>query len=212
MVRKSDVPPLIAAVNAGSLDRVNQLIAGGAELNTRAEGSDWEVRGDTALHLALGQEGPQAGEIVRALVNAGAALHLKDRAGDRPLDIGRRAGRKELVRWIEKNAARVGPPSLRRARREKIARIIVYYDKADGLAFDPNNVDRPLMTGGDYMGMFTIDAGAALGDDHEMRRIRLRGGAWTIPIIERLARDGTLDMDALLAKKRRVAIEHGEVM
>ncbi len=73
---------LLAAVEAGDLGTVRELLEAGADVDAR-DGDD-----QTALHLACGQ--PECNpEMAAALIEAGADLDARDKDGRTPLDLAR---------------------------------------------------------------------------------------------------------------------------
>lgn len=66
-------PPLIEAVEAGSLDQVRRLLEAGEDVNTR------NSNGETPLHWA------EDANVMRLLLEAGADVNARDSYGDTPL-------------------------------------------------------------------------------------------------------------------------------
>ncbi len=106
---RGDVPadkPLFAAVRAGDVDAVRQLIAEGA--NPRLDDGR-----ETPLHAAA-RRGPL--ELVEALIEGGAFTWQVDRAGRLPLDVARRGrarDRSDIVQLLDPSY--VADPSFRAA-------------------------------------------------------------------------------------------------
>jgi hypothetical protein len=91
---------LIAAVKAGDVDLVSQLIRGGADVNARSEEQEWP-----ALCLAAGKGSL---EIVEILVDKGADVFMTGRDLRTPYKIAIAAGRVRTARFLEEAEARVG--------------------------------------------------------------------------------------------------------
>ena len=76
-----DVPPLHEAVRDGSRARVSNLIAAGADVTARSDGT-----GSTPLHFAVLFRGLSAEDIVSSLIEAGADVNAISDYGSTPLD------------------------------------------------------------------------------------------------------------------------------
>jgi hypothetical protein len=88
-------PPLLTAAEAGSLERVDELLRGGASTEQT------DARGRTALLIAT-LRGDTA--MVGRLLAAGARADVADDNGDTPLTIAQRQGPPELARLLERAA------------------------------------------------------------------------------------------------------------
>lgn len=97
-----DGTALIAAAHLGHDGVVKQLIAAGAPLD-HVNNLHW-----TALieSIVLGNGGRRHIETLRALVMAGANLHLTDRNGNTPLTLARTRGYTEMVKILEQAGAK----------------------------------------------------------------------------------------------------------
>src|SRR5204863_2438269 len=93
-----DGTALIAAAHLGHDGVVRQLIAAGAPLD-HVNNLHW-----TALieAIVLGNGGARHQATLKALVDAGANLQLKDRQGNTPLALARSRGYTEMVQMLEK--------------------------------------------------------------------------------------------------------------
>jgi hypothetical protein len=97
-----DGTALIAAAHLGHAEVVRTLIRGGAPLD-HVNNLGW-----TALieSIVLGDGGPRHTEALRALVEAGANVHLADRNGHTPLTLARTRGYGAMVRLLQGAGAR----------------------------------------------------------------------------------------------------------
>ncbi len=85
---------LHAAAYAGRTDAVRLLIRHGIEIDKQGP-----VNGYTALHDAIWQNNVATAKVI---IDAGANLDLKSNAGETPLDLARKLGRREIVNLIER--------------------------------------------------------------------------------------------------------------
>jgi len=101
-----DGTALIAAAHLGHAEVVRELIRAGAPLD-HVNNLGW-----TALieSVVLGDGGPRHTDTLKALVEAGANVHLSDRSGVSPLALARGRGYREMVTILE----RAGKPPPRR--------------------------------------------------------------------------------------------------
>jgi hypothetical protein len=101
-----DGTALIAASHLGHVEVVRELIRAGAPLD-HVNNLGW-----TALieSIVLGDGGPRHTDTLKALVDAGANVHLPDRSGVAPLALARGRGHREMVTILE----RAGKPPPRR--------------------------------------------------------------------------------------------------
>ncbi len=97
-----DGTALIAAAHLGHDGVVKQLIAAGAPLD-HVNNLHWTA---VIESIVLGQGGPRHQETLRALLAAGANINLKDRQGNTPMQLAKARGYQEMVRLLEKAAAR----------------------------------------------------------------------------------------------------------
>jgi ankyrin repeat protein len=97
-----DGTALIAAAHLGHAGVVRQLIAAGAPLD-HVNNLHW-----TALieSIVLGDGGPRHVSTLKALVDAGANVCLRDGNGTLPLEMARKRGYAEMARSLEKGGAR----------------------------------------------------------------------------------------------------------
>ena len=97
-----DGTALIAAAHLGHAEVVRTLIRAGAPLD-HVNNLGW-----TALieSIVLGNGGARHTETLRALVEAGANVHLADRQGDTPLTLARRRGYREMVEVLSRPGAK----------------------------------------------------------------------------------------------------------
>lgn len=97
-----DGTALIAAAHLGHAGVVRQLIAAGAPLD-HVNNLHW-----TALieSIVLGDGGPRHQATLRALVEAGADVQLKDREGRTPLQLAEARGYVEMAKVLEQAGAR----------------------------------------------------------------------------------------------------------
>ena len=88
---------LIAAAHLGHDEVVRVLIAAGPPLD-HVNNLGWTA---VIESIVLGDGGPRHVATLRALVDAGANLELKDRQGDTPLVLAQRRGYASMVRLLE---------------------------------------------------------------------------------------------------------------
>jgi ankyrin repeat protein len=92
-----DGTALIAAAHLGHDGVVRQLIAAGAPLD-HVNNLHWTA---TIEAIVLGDGGPRHQATLKALVDAGANLQLKDRQGRTPLELARSRGYPAMVKLLE---------------------------------------------------------------------------------------------------------------
>lgn len=92
-----DGTALIAAAHLGHDGIVRQLIAAGAPLD-HVNNLHWTAAIEAVV---LGSGGPRHQATLRALVNAGANLHLADRHGNTPLMLARQRGFLAMIKILE---------------------------------------------------------------------------------------------------------------
>ena len=97
-----DGTALIAAAHLGHDGVVRQLIAAGAPLD-HVNNLHWTA---VIESIVLGNGGARHQASLKALVDAGANLQLKDRQGATPLQLARSRGYGEMVRMLESAGAR----------------------------------------------------------------------------------------------------------
>ena len=99
---RSDGTALIAAAHLGHAEVVRTLIRAGAPLD-HVNNLGW-----TALieSIVLGNGGTRHVETLRALVEAGANVHLADRQGDTPLVLARKRGYREMAEVLARAGAK----------------------------------------------------------------------------------------------------------
>jgi ankyrin repeat protein len=81
---------------------VRQLIAAGAPLD-HVNNLHWTA---VIESIVLGDGGPRHQATLKALIDAGANLQLKDRQGNTPLQLARSRGLAERVRMLERAGAK----------------------------------------------------------------------------------------------------------
>lgn len=96
-----DGTALIAAAHLGHDGVVRQLIAAGAPLD-HVNNLHWTA---VIEAIVLGDGGPRHQATLKALIEAGANLQLKDRQGTTPLQLARSRGHAEMVRMLERAGA-----------------------------------------------------------------------------------------------------------
>ena len=97
-----DGTALIAAAHLGHDGVVRQLIAAGAPLD-HVNNLHWTA---VIESIVLGNGGPRHQATLKALIDAGANLQLKDRQGNTPLALARSRGYTTMVRMLEQAGAR----------------------------------------------------------------------------------------------------------
>ncbi len=97
-----DGTALIAAAHLGHDGVVRQLIAAGAPLD-HVNNLYWTA---VIESIVLGNGGPRHQATLKALIDAGANLQLTDRQGNTPLQLARSRGYGEMVKLLEKAAAK----------------------------------------------------------------------------------------------------------
>ena len=97
-----DGTALIAAAHLGHDGVVRQLIAAGAPLD-HVNNLHWTA---VIESIVLGNGGPRHQATLKALIDAGANLQLKDRQGNTPLALARSRGYTAMVQMLEKAGAR----------------------------------------------------------------------------------------------------------
>ena len=93
-----DGTALIAAAHLGHAGVVRQLIAAGAPLD-HVNNLHWTA---VIESVVLGDGGPRHQQTLRALIEAGADLGLRDRQGQTPLQLAQGRGYQEMVRMLSK--------------------------------------------------------------------------------------------------------------
>ncbi|MEZ0306879.1 MAG: ankyrin repeat domain-containing protein, partial [Ramlibacter sp.] len=81
---------------------VRQLIAAGAPLD-HVNNLHWTA---VIESIVLGNGGPRHQATLKALIDAGANLQLKDRQGNTPLALARSRGYTAMIQMLEKAGAR----------------------------------------------------------------------------------------------------------
>lgn len=97
-----DGTALIAAAHLGHDGVVRQLIAAGAPLD-HVNNLHWTA---VIEAIVLGDGGPRHQATLKALIDAGANLQLKDRQGNTPLQLARSRGHADMVRMLERAGAK----------------------------------------------------------------------------------------------------------
>ena len=97
-----DGTALIAAAHLGHDGVVRQLIAAGAPLD-HVNNLHWTA---VIEAIVLGDGGPRHQATLKALIDAGANLQLKDRQGNTPLQLARSRSHAEMVRMLERAGAK----------------------------------------------------------------------------------------------------------
>lgn len=97
-----DGTALIAAAHLGHDGVVRQLIAAGAPLD-HVNNLHWTAAIEAVV---LGNGGPRHQASLKALIDAGANLNLKDRQGMTPLQLAQARGYRDMVAMLQKAGAR----------------------------------------------------------------------------------------------------------
>jgi len=97
-----DGTALIAASHLGHDGVVRQLIAAGAPLD-HVNNLHWTA---VIEAIVLGDGGPRHQATLKALIDAGANLQLRDRTGNTPLQLARSRGLSHMVRMLEAAGAK----------------------------------------------------------------------------------------------------------
>ncbi|NOS35518.1 MAG: hypothetical protein GQ522_02660 [Deltaproteobacteria bacterium] len=99
-------PPLHEAANLGRAEITRILIRGGADINLQ------DVEGSTPLHRAAAYTAAYQGAeenvmvIVMDLIESGAHLHVKDRAGRTAVELAAEVSHNDLARFLREEIAR----------------------------------------------------------------------------------------------------------
>ncbi|EBS7633454.1 ankyrin repeat domain-containing protein [Salmonella enterica] len=83
--------PIHVACVRGSMDEINALIHGGADINALGE------LGNTPLHEAIGQNNV---EVVRLLLHLGGNVTVKNDFGDTPFDVAKNNNRQDIIKLL----------------------------------------------------------------------------------------------------------------
>jgi hypothetical protein len=149
--------PLLKAVRAGDTEMAGLFLENGAPLNAVIAWSDQR----SALHIALEASDPEG--VVSWLLDHGIDTRSVDGGGKTAAERAIENGDGALARLIENRADAGGPRWHREAVQEGMNDVVcAYYDKTDGFCFDPHDVVRPFLIGGDYGGAFPETPRAAL--------------------------------------------------
>lgn len=97
-----DGTALIAAAHLGHDGVVRQLIAAGAPLD-HVNNLHWTA---VIEAIVLGDGGPRHQATLKALIDAGASLQLRDRQGNTPLQLARTRGYTAMVQMLQTAGAR----------------------------------------------------------------------------------------------------------
>ncbi|MFO1198202.1 MAG: ankyrin repeat domain-containing protein [Burkholderiaceae bacterium] len=193
------------AARAGRAALVRLLAAHGASVNEPMPDT-----GETPLHSAVrAQRGGEA--VVDALLGLACRVDACSRDGLTPAALARALGRPALAGRIERGAAASGPTWMREARERGIDHYVFLCTRAHGLGFDPKDVEKPVLWGGDYEGFgWPLSAREGLEQWHRLiepvpeARDATR---WFVPFMERLARAEDFGLDALENAGGRYRIE-----
>lgn len=191
--RSARLPGLAEVVATGCAPLVAPMIEAGAPRNPhRAE--------RPPLHVAVGLDDPEP--MLRALLGQGLDVTLADRSGATAAERARERGRADLIPLLTSPDLQGGPTWHREALARGIRGYRFYYTKALGFGFDPNDVERPIRVGGDYMGYgYELTAAQGLEEwrrDFEGREAGRQTG-WFLPFLERLVAGVDFSLDELEA-------------
>jgi len=148
---REGLSPLASACTVGPAALVERLLERGALLNA----VPYDMA--SALHCAATSD-RDAREKVRALVTRGADTSRRNRAGQTAAEAARALGRTELADELEQLALQAGPAWMRAARARGLGLIWLVRGKAEGFAFNPHDLERPILFGGDYDGAWPLTA------------------------------------------------------
>lgn len=103
------------------------------------------------------------------------------------------------------------PTWYKEAVRGGINYIVLIYEKAEGFAFCPTNLEYPFRVGGDYDGNFPVSAGGALAHYHgyfsEYFKDRVE---WFIPFVEKVQRNEDFSLLELDISARELNVIQGQ--
>ena len=201
-VEQGSLTPLMEAARAGSWRWVEKLLEHGALMNLR------DRDGNTALHrAALSKVDPC--EKLRVLLERGADLSALNRLHQTPAAAALAVGRTVIASFVEEIGAASGPKWMREARARQIALIRFVWDKGAGIAFNPNDVECPILYGGDYDGPRPMSATRALDEfQKDLSGSSVLAASWPfLPFLEKLARGEDFSL-ALLEKACASRVEH----
>jgi ankyrin repeat protein len=194
------LPELAELVATGCAALVAPMIEAGARRNPQ-----WAEH--PPLHVAVGLDDPEP--MVRELLRRGADVTLLDRRGATAAERARELGRADLVGLLTSPELQGGPTWHREALARGIRGYRFYYTKALGLGFDPNDVERPIRVGGDYMG-YGYELTAAQGLEEWRRDFEGtdagRETRWFLPFLEKLAAGVDFSLDELEAASDRTTV------
>lgn len=187
--------PLHRAVQAGDMATASLFLENGAPLNAVVAPPD----GRGVLHLAL--EPANRNAMVAWLLDLGTDTRTLDGEGKTAADRAREKGCDHLAGLIKERSAEGGPRWHREAVRAGMRDIVsAYYDKADGFCFNPHDVSRPFLIGGDYGGAFPETARTALSFARQCDPKSELGRAvrpW-IKVIERMVEGDDVSLSEIL--------------
>lgn len=102
LIQKHMNKKLLRAAQAGDIDRIQQLLAAGADIETKNK------EGETALFIASREDRPV---VVQTLINAGANVHALTKSKSTPLTIAASCGRTPSAEALLRAGAHINAPN-----------------------------------------------------------------------------------------------------
>lgn len=182
--------PLARAAERGLASVVGAMLERGARFNRRFP------REPAPLHLAAAA-GSGAEATCRALVEAGCDMTVRDPAGNRASEIAADRGAEGLANFLNDSVGARGPAWFREAQKRGVDHYVVHQSGGFGLGFNPNDLQTPLLTGGEEEGFgwptSTEQAREALANAGSLR-YELE---WFLPFLDKLETGENFGLDAL---------------
>jgi ankyrin repeat protein len=205
LIEQGPKPTTVApAARGGHVEVLRLLASRGASINSADAAT-----GETPLHAAI--QAPQNVEAtVEVLLRLGCRTNGRDRDNKTPSARARAIGRTDLAGLISTLAPKCGPRWMRQARTSGVSTCSVYQSRAFGLGFDPHDIERPILWGGDYDGSWPVTAAEGLANWKGAQKASssaCQETRWFLPFMEKLAAGEEFDLAELKAANPRVRFE-----